>query len=247
MGNSSSPEIPTSPVVAMVSPSIGNPAAGNRYEYSCPSGHYVKKVSGNADGIIRGYQVECSNGAKSPWFGGKSGTPFTDINNDGYAGWELARYGELPDGIQFKYPNGNTGQYIGGSGGALIPSFTCSSGKVTRVFGTSDDNQLYSMHLECDDLISQPYTTSTPSTYVPPPTPQVTTTYVTPIPHTSTVPDPVPASTSAPAPTAPPSDQTVPKKSPIWLYTIIFIVILIVIIIIAIVIVVAVSKKKPTA
>ncbi len=148
---------PRGPTVAMISPPLGDYNAGTKYDFTCPNGTYIRKINGNENGVIRGYQAECSDGTKSQWFGGRAGNPFTDISNDGYKGLEMARVARLIDGIQLKYANGNAGPYIGGPGGDPVPSFTCTAGKVTRLFGSATPDQLYSMHMECDELIAPPY------------------------------------------------------------------------------------------
>lgn len=265
---------PRDPIVAMISPPLGDYNAGTKYDFTCPSGSYIRKISGNENGIIRGYQAECSDGTKSQWFGGRAGIPFTDISGDGYSGIEMARVARLIDGIQLKYADGRASSYIGGQGGDPVPSFTCAAGKVTRVFGSATPDQLYSMHLECDELISPPYsnvntTTAQPISNVYTASPYSGTT-AQPISNVYTAPPPINYQpVQQPQPTATTDTKTTTdtsqnksktdsdaaedpepepeKKSYVWVYVLIFIFIIMIIIIITIVVVVSGKKKNNLA
>lgn len=115
-----------------MSGNFGGPG-GTSYSFTCPSGTIASGFSGRGGAWIDGIQMVCSDGSKSPYYGGQGGNPFSETSATGYTGAQPTAYGTYVDGLQFNRTDGTAGTIFGSMTSpnktASAPGWSCPSGE----------------------------------------------------------------------------------------------------------------------
>jgi hypothetical protein len=88
---------------------------GGPHELICPEGSFVKEFYGASGSLIDRIGVKCSNNSDLGSHGGKGGSPFSVVSDDGFNKLQV-KSGALVDNIKFFANNVEKGARGGGGG-----------------------------------------------------------------------------------------------------------------------------------
>ncbi len=144
----------------MTSPSFGA-TGGKSFSYACPAPYFITKVEGRSGTYMNGLQIQCSNGSKSPYYGGGTSTMWAETAPKGFNG-AVVRAGAFVDAISLKRLPGTgivaqTPSY-GGKGGKEITWAGCPAGQVIGSISGGADKNLNNIKFVCIDPTKKPAT-----------------------------------------------------------------------------------------
>lgn len=136
------------------SPVIGGPG-GAPFAFSCPAGSHIIQVNARSGSWLDGASFTCSDGTKSPYYGGQGGAAWSEPSAGGFTGLGNSSGGVYVDRLQFQRADGTLSPARGGGATAGTKTIVwggCPSGQVISSVSGGSGAYLDRLQVGCSEI-----------------------------------------------------------------------------------------------